>query len=327
MTDRKHKRVAIVAGVGPGLGAALVHKLAKEGCCVGMFARSPEFISKLAAELGADVLAVPTDVSDAKQVAAGFRSVRQQLGPVQILIAHASGSVGEGLMKTKRDEFEKSWRIAAFGAFLCAREAVSDMLERGAGAMIFTGATSSVRGRGGAVAFSSAKFAVRGLAQSLAVELWPKGIHVAHVIIDGVIDTPKVRKAYKPSAKEPLLKPEAIAGAYWNLVRQDRSAWSLEIDLRPDKETFFESRHLFKGLVQEKLCFAVVATMRSLIVKPPIVRKVFDFVIPAGGELTHRRRSISAQYFRHAAGFLEILLEPLEDAGDFHLFLVRQKPV
>jgi len=94
MTDRKHKRVAIVAGVGPGLGAALVHKLAKEGCCVGMFARSPEFISKLAAELGADVLAVPTDVSDAKQVAAGFRSVRQQLGPVQILIAHASGSVG-----------------------------------------------------------------------------------------------------------------------------------------------------------------------------------------------------------------------------------------
>src|SRR5262245_24848166 len=96
------------------------------------------------------------------------------------------------------------------------------------------------RGRGGAVAFSSTKFAVRGLAQSLAVELWPKGIHVAHVIIDGVIDTPEVRNRHKGSAKEPLLSPEAIAEAYWNLIQQDRSAWSLEIDLRPNKEAFFE---------------------------------------------------------------------------------------
>ena len=126
------------------------------------------------------------------------------------------------------------------GAFLCAREAVSDMLKNEKGAIIFTGATSSVRGRGGAVAFSSAKFAVRGLAQSLAMELWPKGIHVAHVIIDGIIDTPRVRKSYKPSAKEPLLKPEAIADSYWNLIQQDRTAWSLEIDLRPDREAFFE---------------------------------------------------------------------------------------
>jgi NAD(P)-dependent dehydrogenase (short-subunit alcohol dehydrogenase family) len=240
MNDRKHKRVAVVAGVGPGLGAALVRKLVQGGCRVGMFARSPEFIGKLAAELGAAALAVPTDISNANQVAAGFRSVRRQLGPVEILISHASGSVGEGLIKTTAAQFEQSWRVAALGAFLCAREAVPDMLERGGGAIIFTGATSSVRGRGGAVAFSSAKFAVRGLAQSLAVELWPKGIHVAHVIIDGVIDTTNVRKTYKPSAKEPLLKPEAIADAYWNLIQQDRSAWSLEIDLRPHNEAFFE---------------------------------------------------------------------------------------
>src|SRR5438094_4819037 len=165
---RKHKRVAIVAGVGPGLGAALVRKLFQEGCRVGMFARSRELIGKLAAELGADALAVRTDVADAKQVAAGFRRVRQQLGPVEILIAHASGSIGQGLMKTTPDQFERSWRVAVLGAFLCAREAVPDMLKvatgrvrpaggRGAGAIIFTGATSSVRGRGGAVAFSSAK--------------------------------------------------------------------------------------------------------------------------------------------------------------------------
>jgi NAD(P)-dependent dehydrogenase (short-subunit alcohol dehydrogenase family) len=240
MIDDRRKCVAIVAGVGPGLGAALVRKLVQEGCEVGMFARSPGFIGKLADELGPNALAVPTDVSDAKEVAAGFRKVRQQIGPVDILIAHASGSVGEGLTKTTPDQFEQSRRIAVLGAFLCAREAVPDMLKRRAGAIIFTGATSSVRGRGGAVAFSSAKFAVRGLAQSLAVELWPRGIHVAHVIIDGVIDTPKVREAYKLSDKEPLLKPEAIADSYWNLIQQERSAWSLEIDLRPNKEAFFE---------------------------------------------------------------------------------------
>lgn len=240
MTDKWHQRVAIVAGVGPGLGAALVRKLVAEGCRVGMFARSAAFIGKLAAEIGTDALAVPTDISDAKQVAAGFRKMRRQLGPVEILIAHASGSVGEGIMKTTPVQFEQSWRIAVMGAFLCAREAVPDMLKRQRGAIIFTGATSSVRGRGGAVAFSSAKFAVRGLAESLAVELWPRGIHVAHVVIDGVIDTPKVRRRYKPSAREPLLKPEAIADSYWNLIQQDRSAWSLEIDLRPEREAFFE---------------------------------------------------------------------------------------
>lgn len=240
MANAKKKSVAIVAGVGPGLGAALVRKLTSEGSSVGMFARSPEFIGKLGGEIGRTALAIPVNISNPKQVAAAFLKVRQQLGPVEILIANASGSVGEGLMETTPEQFERSWRTGVCGAFLCAREAVLDMLEGGAGAMIFTGATSSMRGRGGAVGFSSAKFAVRGLAQSLAVEFWPKGIHVAHVIIDGVIDTPKVRKRYKPAANEPLLKPEAIADAYWNLIQQDRSAWSLEIDLRPNNEAFFE---------------------------------------------------------------------------------------
>ena len=240
MADARKKRVAIIAGVGPGLGAALARKLVSEDCSIGMFARSPEFIGKLATEIGRNALAIPTDVSNPKQVALGFQKVRQQLGRVEILISNASGSVGEGLTETTPEQFEHSWRIGVCGAFLCAREAALDMLECGAGAIIFTGATSSVRGRGGAVAFSSAKFAVRGLAQSLAVELWPKGIHVAHVIIDGVIDTPQMHKRYKGGTNEPLLKPEAIAEAYWNLVQQDRSAWSLEIDVRPNKEAFFE---------------------------------------------------------------------------------------
>ena len=240
MADARKKCVAIVAGVGPGLGAALVRKLVSEACRIGMLARSPEFIGKLATEIGRNALAIPTDVSDPKEVAAAFHKVRQQLGPVEILIANASGSVGKGLTETTPEEFEQSWRIGVCGAFLCAREAVLDMLECGAGAIIFTGATSSVRGRVDAVAFSSAKFAVRGLAESLAVELWPKGIHVAHVIIDGVIDTPQVRKRHALPAQEPLLEPEVIAEAYWNLIQQGRSAWSLEIDLRPNNEAFFD---------------------------------------------------------------------------------------
>lgn len=129
MIDEQHNRVAIVAGVGPGLGAALVRKLAVEGCRVGMFARSSTFIRKLAAELGSESLAVPTDISDPKQVAAGFREVREKLGLVEILIAHASGSLGGHLQKTSLAQFERSWRTAAFGSFLCAREAVPDMLK------------------------------------------------------------------------------------------------------------------------------------------------------------------------------------------------------
>jgi NAD(P)-dependent dehydrogenase (short-subunit alcohol dehydrogenase family) len=240
VASARNRRVAIVAGVGPGLGAALVRKLTSEGCSTGMLARSPETIARLAAEIGRAAVPIPADICNSKQVAAAFLRVREQLGPVEILIANASGSIGEGLMETSPEQFERSWRVGVWGAFLCAREAVLDMIECRRGTMIFTGATSSVRGRGGAIAFSSAKFAVRGLAQSLAVELWPKGIHVAHVIVDGVIGTPEVRKRYKPAADEPLLNPEAIADAYWNLIQQDRSAWSLEIDLRPNKEAFFE---------------------------------------------------------------------------------------
>ena len=113
------------------------------------------------------------------------------------------------------------------------------MLKKGGGSIIFTGATSAVRGRAGALAFSSAKFATRGLASALAREVGPYGIHVAHVIVDGVIDTPGVRQRYKLSENEPLLEPDAIADTYWALVQQERSAWTFEVDVRPHNEEFF----------------------------------------------------------------------------------------
>ena len=237
-------KTAVVSGVGPGLGAALVRKFAVEGCDVAMLARSLDFVRELAAEVGEEtgsrLLPVAADITRPEDVASGFETVRQELGPVDILVNHASNASWKGLLDLPPDEFDLAWRVSVRGAFLCSREAVPDMLQQGAGAIIFTGATSGVRGRAGALAFSSAKFGVRGMADSMAREFWPQGIHVAHVVIDGIIDTPRVRAEFGLTEDEPALAPEAIASSYWSLIQQDPSAWSFEIDVRPAGEAFFE---------------------------------------------------------------------------------------
>jgi NAD(P)-dependent dehydrogenase (short-subunit alcohol dehydrogenase family) len=220
-------RTAIVAGVGPGLGAALARKFVDEGCRVGLFARAAEYIDDLAAELGEDAVAVPTDITDQQQVQAGFEAVRDAFGPVDILVNHASGGSWKGMTDITVAEFDHALDVSARGSFLCSREALVDMRPDG-GTIIFTGATSAVRGRGGAPGFSAGKFATRGLAESMARELGPEGIHVAHVVIDGQIG----------DGDETRLDPDAIAESYWHLVEQDRSAWTLELDLRPHVEEF-----------------------------------------------------------------------------------------
>ena len=232
-------RTAVVTGVGSGLGAALVRKLVQEGCNVGMFARSEAYLTQLGSELGKKALAVPTDITQPEQVSSGFKKVREVFGPIDILINHAGNATWAGLMELNSDQFGQAWRVGPFASFLACKEAVPDMLKQGGGAILFSGATSSIRGRGGAVAFSSAKFGVRGLAESLARELWPKGIHVAHVIIDGGIASPSETILSPTDPNEPLLDPNAMAQSYWNLILQDRSAWTLEIDLRPHQEEFF----------------------------------------------------------------------------------------
>ena len=237
-------KTAVVSGVGPGLGAALVRKFAVERCGVAMFARSLDYLQELAAEVGEEtgsrLLPVAVDITRPEDIAAGFEAVRKELGPVDILVNHASNASWKGLLDLTPDEFDMAWRVSVRGAFLCSREAVPDMLRQGGGAIIFTGATSGVRGRAGALAFSSAKFGVRGLADSMAREFWPQGIHVAHVVIDGIIDTPRVRSDFGLADEGPALAPEAIAESYWNLIQQDPSAWSFEIEVRPAGEAFFE---------------------------------------------------------------------------------------
>ena len=244
-------RVAVIAGVGPGLGTALARRFAREGCRVGLLARSAESLRTLAAEMDAahgtgTALALPCDLTDPAQISAAFARVREQLGPVDLLVNHASGGggpFGAGLLDLDPAAFEQAWRVGVYAALLCSREAVRDMVSPGRGStaggtMLFTGATSSVRGA--SIAFSSAKFASRGLAQALARELWPQGIHVAHILIDGVIGEAEDGPSGDEAAGEPLMHPDAIAETYWHLVRQERSAWSLELDLRSHREKFFE---------------------------------------------------------------------------------------
>jgi len=231
-------QTAIIAGVGPGLGASIARKFVDEGCQVGLFARSADYLEELADDLGDDALGVPTDVTDPDAVEAGFREVRDTFGSVDILVNHASGGSWTGLQEISPDQFERAWRTSAYGSLLCSQEAVDDMLAADGGTIIFTGATSAVRGRGGALGFSAAKFAVRGMAESMARELGPEGIHVAHVVIDGQIETPEVRELQPDRDEDEYLDPDAIADSYWHLVTQDRSAWTLELDVRPHVEEF-----------------------------------------------------------------------------------------
>lgn len=236
------EKVAVLAGVGPGTGAALARKLSEEGCRVALLARSSQFITELQAELtrnNKSAIAIPTDISDEQAVADAFARTQKELGPVEILINHASAASWKPVLEITPAEFEKAWRVAVYGAFLCTKAVLPSMLKAGQGALLFTGATSAIRGRKGAPAFSSAKFALRGLAWSLAAELWPRGIHVAHIVIDGMIDTPTVRRDYSLKPDDPLLNPEHIAESYWHLISQKGSAWTFELDLRPHGEEFF----------------------------------------------------------------------------------------
>lgn len=241
------RKTAVIAGVGPGLGESLVRRFADDGFSVGMFARSEEYLSELeesVEEEGGDALAVPTDITSQEEVSEGFEAVRDEFGfgGGDVLVNHASAASWKGLRGSSPDEFERAWRVAAYGGFLCSKHAVEGMLgddgDGDNGTIIFTGATSAVRGRGGAVGFSSAKFAVRGMAESMARELGPQGVHVAHVVIDGMIDTPRVRERFPDTSDDELLDPDEIAESYAHLVEQDRSSWTLELDLRPHVEEF-----------------------------------------------------------------------------------------
>ena len=233
-------RTAVVAGVGPGLGESLVRKFAAEGCQVALLARSADYIDDLTDDLpdaGAG-LAVQTDLADPDQVRDAFELIRTEFGAVDVLVNHASAGSWSGLLDASVEDVDRAWAVNGRGAFVASQEAAEDMVDGDGGTIVFTGATSALRGRDGAIGFSAAKFAARGMAESMARELGPEGVHVAHVVIDGQILTPDAAEANAQHGAEAFLDPDKIAENYWHLVEQDRSAWTLELDLRPHVEEF-----------------------------------------------------------------------------------------
>jgi len=216
-------RTAVIAGVGPGLGESLARKFAAEGCEVALFARSADYIEELAADLPepGEGLAVRTDLTDVDQIREGFEAVRDAFGPVDALVNHASAASWKGLMDASVAEFERAWAVNGRGAFVCSQEAVADMRETGGGTVVFTGATSAVRSLGGAIGFTAAKFAARGMAMDIAQEFGPEGIHVAHVVIDGQIDSADARERAPDREAETFLDPDELAETYWHLVERD----------------------------------------------------------------------------------------------------------
>lgn len=237
---KQQQQIAVVAGVGPGLGAALCRAFSKAGYAVAGLARTTEFTDELAGEIadaGGAMRHYACDVTDPTSVEHCFTSIDETPGEVAALVYNAGAFAMHPLAETPLETFDRLWTVNARGAFLCARRVVGGMLERGRGSIVFTGATASVKAGAQFAAFGSSKFALRGLAQGMARELGPQGIHVAHVLVDGMIWTP--RTAEMPGVNEhDCLDPEAIAASYLHLIGQDRSAWTFELDLRPSVEPF-----------------------------------------------------------------------------------------
>jgi NAD(P)-dependent dehydrogenase (short-subunit alcohol dehydrogenase family) len=240
MSAEKTKGVAAVVGVGAGLGAALARRFAGE-YAVALLAREKRKLDDLAREIvqgGGRALAVPLDVSHAEQIPQAFERIRGELGDVDVLLYNAAMRPFGRLLETKPSTFETTWRVNAFGAFLCSREVVPQMLAKGRGAIIFTGATAGTRPFATSAAFGPAKFALRGLGQVMARDLGPQGVHVAYVHVDGAIDMPFIHQLRPELKPEDMLSPAAIAETFWQLAHQHPSAWTQELDLRPFKENF-----------------------------------------------------------------------------------------
>jgi len=228
MADLPYRR-ALIVGAGSGISAAVARMLAEEGVRVALAARNTEKLAPLAQAITAPTFAA--DAADPASVAQLFRALDENFGVPDIVVYNPSARVRGSLLDLDPDAVRNALAVSAFGGFLVAQQAARRMVPNGLGAILFTGASASVKGYTLSAAFAMGKFALRGLAQSAARELGPKGIHVAHIVIDG-----GVRTAADPS--DATLDPEAIAQTYLDLLRQPRSAWSLEVELRPWVETF-----------------------------------------------------------------------------------------
>ena len=226
------KPVCVIVGVGPGNGASFARKFHQQGYQLVILARNEAYLAELSRQLdGAPFYSC--DVTKVTRVESVFQKILRQFGEVDTLIYNAGAGQFKNVEDTTVEELERSWQINALGCFVTCKQLLPAMIAAGRGNIVVIGATASLRGSAKATSFASAKAAQRSLAQSMARHLGPKGIHVSYVIVDGVIDLPRTRKHLADMPDEFFLKPDDIAQSVFTLVRQPRSAWTFELDLRP----------------------------------------------------------------------------------------------
>ncbi len=227
-------RLALIVGAGSGLSASLARLLSRNNLQVALAARNPDKLAALCAETGAASFAC--EATEPEEVGGLFDAVVASLGEPDVVIYNASGRTRGSFVDLIPKEVARAIAVSAFGGFLVGQQAARLMVQHGRGAILFTGASASVKGYPQSAAFAMGKFALRGLAQSMARELQPKGVHVAHFVIDGAIRNPGRTEA--PDAPDSMLDPDAIAETYWHVLNQQRSVWTSEVELRPWVERF-----------------------------------------------------------------------------------------
>ncbi len=239
------KKACLVVGAGDATGGAIAKRFAREGYIVVPVRRKLEHLDDLAKSIraqGGEVVPMGCDAREEDQVVNLFDRIENEIAPLDVVVFNIGANVRFPFEEIEEKKFRKIWELACFAGFLTCREAARRMVPRTKGTILVTGASASLKGYGGGAAFASAKFALRGMTQSLAREMWPKGLHVAHFVIDGAIDTEFIREfwpqAYEKKDDDGILDPEHIAENYWNVHCQPRDAWTFEMDLRPWMETF-----------------------------------------------------------------------------------------
>ena len=245
MDTANTRPVALVIGAGDATGGAIARRFARGGYAVCVTRRHLDKLQPLLEEIraaGGEAHGFASDARKEEEVAALFDEIESRIGPIEVLVFNIGANVRTSILEETAQRYFKIWEMACFAGFLNARKAARCMAPRGRGTILFTGATASLRGSSHFAAFAGAKAALRALAQSMARELGARGIHVAHVVIDGAIDTEFIRsnfpERYALKDRQGILQPDHIAETYWMLHQQPRDAWTHELDLRPWMETF-----------------------------------------------------------------------------------------
>jgi len=230
-------KVCVVMGVGPGNGEAFVRRFADEGFQVAMLARSEAYLKQLEQSVPG-THAFPCDLMEPAQITSVLADIEKRLGPVSVMLYNAGGGIFKSVEEASLEDFEANWRINVQGLVAATKAVLPQLRQHDTASLIVTSASAATRGRANSAPFASAKAAQRSLAQSLARQLGPEKIHVANVVIDGVVDLPRTREMLKDKPDEFFVKPAAVADAVWNLCQQDPSAWTSELDIRPFGENW-----------------------------------------------------------------------------------------